>query len=159
MMTRTLICLGWISLPNDFHAAPWNKPMLNRILAAPGRPGVSPLPYLLPIKDQHLSSSWGASFSSSTGSSGRLNCQGPGSAPQPISTRDAVDGSAAGQGAAEWRKIDLEAEPATVSTPRNTPRKQEGSHGRLSLDLKIGAGWSSISLFFFTDCMHVERER
>ena len=70
------------------------------------------------------------------------------------SHQDAVDGSAAGQGAAEQRKIDLEAEPTTVSTSCRYRVIRQGSKkaAMAASLLRCRLIFYSPS-FLFTDCM------
>ena len=71
-----------------------------------------------------------------------------------MSHQDAVDGSAAGQGAAEQRKIDLEAEPTTVSTSCRYRVIRQGSKkaAMAASLLRCRLIFYSLS-FLFTDCM------
>ena len=70
------------------------------------------------------------------------------------SHQDAVDGSAAGQGAAGQRKIDLEAEPTTVSTSCRYRVIRQGSRkaAMAASLLRCRLIFYSLS-FLFTDCM------
>jgi len=70
------------------------------------------------------------------------------------SHQDAIDGSAAGQGAVEQRKIDLEAEPTTVSTScRYRVIRQGSTKAAMAASLlRCRLIFYSLS-FLFTDCM------